>query len=96
MIDAIRARIAYISYTKMLTIFNILNFFCVVYLLTCDALHIPHHPWHEHWRLSGLAPVSHPGSRSLLHREEVLRPHTGPRRDHQSMLHCPPDSPQCR
>ncbi len=28
-----RARIAYINYTKKLRIFNILNYFCVVYML---------------------------------------------------------------
>ncbi len=31
-IYAIRARIAYMTYTTKLRIFNILNFFCVVYI----------------------------------------------------------------
>ncbi len=35
-----RTRIAYINYTEKLRIFNILNYFCVVYLIGLGRLHI--------------------------------------------------------
>ncbi len=34
-----RARIAYIDYTKKLRIFDILNYFCVVYMMKDVLLH---------------------------------------------------------